>query len=217
MRVWHFVNAKYGLDDIRRRRLKIALISDLNDPFEFLAFELSSKNLRRALEGTKDTMARTKGLLCFSRDWRNPVQWSHYADRHRGICLGFDVPDSLLVQVSYTAERLAVEVDKLFDGGPIGESTMLTLLSTKYEHWKYENEVRCFLGLEDKDPESGLYFADFSDKLRLLEVIVGARSGLSRRDITDALGSLTNVEAFKARPAFKTFTVVRNRDASLWL
>jgi hypothetical protein len=36
IRVYHFVGAEYGLDDIRRRRLKIATIDDLNDPFELL-------------------------------------------------------------------------------------------------------------------------------------------------------------------------------------
>ena len=36
LRVYHFVGPEYGLDDIRRRRLKIATIADLNDPFELL-------------------------------------------------------------------------------------------------------------------------------------------------------------------------------------
>jgi hypothetical protein len=39
VQVFHFVNAEYGLDDIERRRLKVAQISGLNDPFEFMAFE----------------------------------------------------------------------------------------------------------------------------------------------------------------------------------
>jgi hypothetical protein len=36
MRVYHFINEEYGLDDLRRRRLKIATILELNDPFETL-------------------------------------------------------------------------------------------------------------------------------------------------------------------------------------
>ena len=36
LRVYHFVGPEYGLDDIRRRRLKIATIADLNAPFELL-------------------------------------------------------------------------------------------------------------------------------------------------------------------------------------
>ena len=26
------------------------------------------------------------GMLCFSKGWHNPVQWSHYTDKHKGIC-----------------------------------------------------------------------------------------------------------------------------------
>ncbi|MGH9611570.1 MAG: hypothetical protein ACRD4P_00670 [Bryobacteraceae bacterium] len=37
---FHFICEKYGLDDIKNRRLKISQIQDLNDPFEFLGFDL---------------------------------------------------------------------------------------------------------------------------------------------------------------------------------
>jgi hypothetical protein len=33
--------------------------------------------------------------------------------------------------------------------------------------------MRLFLGLNDKDPDNGLYFADFADRLALKQVIVG--------------------------------------------
>ncbi len=25
--------------------------------------------------------------------WSNPVIWAHYGDKHRGLCLGFEVPE----------------------------------------------------------------------------------------------------------------------------
>jgi hypothetical protein len=28
--------------------------------------------------------------------WHNPLLWSHYADRHRGMALGFDTDDAIL-------------------------------------------------------------------------------------------------------------------------
>ena len=37
MRLHYFSNAEYGLLTIRRRRLKLARINELNDPFEFWA------------------------------------------------------------------------------------------------------------------------------------------------------------------------------------
>jgi hypothetical protein len=217
VRVFHFVSEKYGLDDIRRRRLKISRIQDLNDPFELLSIELSNKQLRDAFHATKEKLSTNRGILCFSKKWSNPVQWSHYADKHRGLCLGFDVADNRLLTVSYTAKWLLAEVEQLLATGHSDERTMRRLLTTKFAHWKYENEVRCFVTLEDQDPQTKLYFAEFSDELKLAQVIVGVRSNLSRAELGGALGDLaTGVDVLKTRLAFRSFRVVRNRNQSLW-
>jgi hypothetical protein len=214
MRGYHFLNARYGLEDIRKRRLKISRLQDLNDPFELLGIELSDEGLRKQLLAFKQRESEDRGMLCFSRSWTNPVQWSHYADRHRGVCLGFEIHPSLPMRVDYTAKRLAKELM----AGAMNRETMRRLLCTKYSHWKYEREERVFVSLEDKDRDlEGLYFQSFSPLFRLAEVIVGARSTVSRLDIEDALGGLAaEVTVFKARLAFGSFTVVRNKRESLW-
>ena len=84
MRVYHFINKKYGLEDLRERRLKIARIAELNDPFEFAAVDLSDPWLRQAWEPMKQDMADRYGIICFSETWDSPVLWAHYADKHRG-------------------------------------------------------------------------------------------------------------------------------------
>lgn len=216
MRLYHLVSTRHGLENLRKRRLKISQIGDLNDPFELLGASLRDKPLRIVFERNKAEFAERFGMLCFSKNWSNPVLWSHYADKHRGLCLGFDMPDQHCVEVEYTAERFAVEAEKLLSTGP-DENFMRRLLRTKFAHWEYEKEVRSFLRLEETDPETGLYFSDFSDELRLKQVIVGARSNVSRDDLSDALGDLQNdADAFKARLAFKSFLVVQNKNQRLW-
>ena len=106
MRVHHIINQAFGLEDLREKRLKVARISELNDPFEFAAVDLSDTEFRQAWELMKQSMSNDYGLLCFSRSWSNPVLWAHYADKHRGLCLGFDIPDELLKKVEYTDERV---------------------------------------------------------------------------------------------------------------
>lgn len=61
MRLYHFVGEKYGLDNVLRRRLKIARIDDLNDPFEFMA-RAAGERERAALRATK--MEQSKRLDC---------------------------------------------------------------------------------------------------------------------------------------------------------
>jgi hypothetical protein len=136
------------------------------------------------------------------------VLWSHYANNHRGLCLGFDIPDHLPRQVSYVNSRFNWPA-------VIDESFMVQLLFTKFSHWSYEDEYRVYTSLEDC--ESGLYYADFSETLTLKQVIVGASSTVTRAQLAGAMGDFfTEVEVFKARAAFKSFRVVRNKNARLW-
>ncbi|MGA7181403.1 MAG: DUF2971 domain-containing protein [Thiobacillaceae bacterium] len=217
MRVFHFVNAEFGLEDLRRRRLKVATLHELNDPFELFGVNLADESLRRAFAAMKNQLASKRGLLCFSRDWHNPVQWSHYAAKHTGMCLGFDIPEEHLGAVRYSRKRLVVETESFSHPRQLDVETAERFLFTKYSHWRYENEVRSFVALEDKDPKKGLYFVNFSDELRLTTIIIGAQSNISRAELQETLGDLSDkVEKFKARLAFRSFRVVRQRNAKLW-
>src|SRR4051812_14453020 len=106
MLVYHYLTAAHGLENIRRRRIKIAELRDLNDPFELSCYALDNRRARREMESIRNEIGRRYGWVCFSSDWRNPVLWSHYADKHKGMCLGFDVPDEKIVPVRYTSEKL---------------------------------------------------------------------------------------------------------------
>ena len=223
MRLYHFVNEQHGLDNIRQRRIKIATFQELNDPFELMGINCSEELIRDSFMHIKAELSKSKGILCFSRRWSNPVMWSHYADRHKGLCLGFDVPDDtdIFRRVSYTSKRIISEIDKLqwaADAPDPAFNYIKQLLFTKFSHWKYEQEVRGYKTLEEKDPISRLFFANFSDELKLREIIVGAYSSISRETVNEALGSMTTeVRIIKACLALQTFKVVGQRNKRLWL
>jgi len=180
-RLYHFTAAKYAFNNLRNRRLKIAQLDDLNDPFELKSVNLCNPVHAQAFdgidkfefEGFKAGMARRFGVLCFSEDKADVLQWAHYADRHKGICLGFDVSGSegKFGRVQYAAERFPFpeQLDAAF---------MWKLLSTKSEQWKCEKEWRVFLelkeGIWNQCAGRVLYFADFGSELVLREVILGA-------------------------------------------
>jgi hypothetical protein len=208
MLVHHFLNARYGLEDLRERRLRISRIMDLNDPFEFLGVDLGDRQFRWALKKTKQELSEKHGILCFSKSWRNPVLWGHYADRHKGLCLGFEIPRAILEKVNYIDARWPVpNVPDL--------QFMKRVLFTKFSHWHYEQEYRAFVSLDTEI--GGHYFMDLSSKLKLKRVIVGYQSTVSRKDVGEAIkGIESEVEVFRARAAFRSFEVVRNRDESMW-
>src|SRR5262249_262139 len=105
VRAYHFLPSHHALDDLRHRRLKIARLDDLNDPFDLWAVAQPDPQLRREIRASKEELAKRFGMLCFSLSWQNPLLWSHYADRHRGIALGFDINAAQVKKVSYVAER----------------------------------------------------------------------------------------------------------------
>jgi hypothetical protein len=53
MRAYHFVNEQFGMDDLVKRRLKVATLNDLNDPFELFAVTLTDSAVRRAFRKMK--------------------------------------------------------------------------------------------------------------------------------------------------------------------
>src|SRR5260221_8529019 len=89
MRVYKFISSKYGLKALREQRLKISEVDSLNDPFDLLPFDLSNPAIRQWLVGERSKIGKSFGLLCFSKQWQNFLLWTHYAEGHRGLCLGF--------------------------------------------------------------------------------------------------------------------------------
>ncbi|GHF31412.1 hypothetical protein GCM10017044_28720 [Kordiimonas sediminis] len=227
MRLYRFLDADYGLKSIEERRLKISNMLDLNDPFDLLAFDMSDKYTRTKFKETIEQVAQENGLICFSEGWDNPVIWSHYADKHKGICLGFDVPDHTLMKVNYQDHRVVFPYDQIlnltnFDDYPEDQQNLLVrefrkCLCTKYSHWSYEREWRAFVNLDQRLQGEKHYFTDFEDNMVLKEVIVGCKSKVTRNQLDDVLGDLkSGVKTFKVRPAFKQFKIVKNQNGKCW-
>ncbi len=208
-RVYHITSGDHGISDIALGRIKLARFSDLNDPFELLAVSFRDRPVRKAVRDFKNTYDSSTGLLCFSADWTNPVLWSHYGQKHRGICLGFNIPRSRLEKVQYKDKRLLAELDEDTHPTEIDEDLQKLLRSTKYRHWRYEEEWRIFVPLKEAKAEGRLHFCSFNDDLQLAEVILGPQCDLPLEEVRELTSSLKqNAVTFRARLALKFFSVV---------
>ncbi len=75
-----------------------------------------------------------------------------------------------------------------------------------------------FIELDPAMKSDGLYFLEFGENLRLREIIIGANSALTRSEVADALGDMADeVSSIKARLAFRSFRVVRQRLHLAWV
>jgi hypothetical protein len=202
MDVYHFTSSEWALDDIKRRRIKIAEYHNCNDPFELSCYR-GDKKQRHVLRMWKKTLQKKYGFVSFSLDWRNTLLWSHYADKHRGICLGFELQDGLARPCMYLKKRPPLpEV--------VNEDTVTMLLFAKPSGWEYEQEWRVSATVLERDSENKeLCFHDFSDDFRLSCVLIGAGCPVTPDMVRHALGDYPHpVSILKARLGFQRFEVV---------
>ena len=208
MRVYHFLSAHYALKTLYEHRMKISTFADMNDLFELSPFNLENVYYPEGFAAANRQISASIGVLCFSRNWGNPVLWAHYSDKHKGICLGFDVPDNSVREVTYISEPLRPpQRDE-----DLTEALALRWVSIKFEHWRYEDEVRLFTSLDESD--DGLYFYDFYEsdaQMQLKEVIVGVRCSVTKGAIDRAVRNYpAPVIIMKARLAQRFFKVIED-------
>jgi len=99
-----------------------------------------------------------KGICCFSAEVDNPLMWSHYADQHKGIVIGYNLernPKPELNKIEYGGDRTLqtnVVVKALLDNDVTAQEVLNTkALLQKAQLWEYENEWRLFgnQGIQD--------------------------------------------------------------------
>jgi hypothetical protein len=214
-RVYKFTNAKYGISNIRDRRLKLSTIDDLNDPFDLAPLDTTDPEIRRAQEDLVVFYRKRIGLLCFSRNWDNLLLWSHYGDAHKGICCGFDIaegtPDGNYdTDVLYQPNVLQIK--------DVNLDLATRLLRTKHESWSYEQEVRMLVGLNDPPDSNGLRWAAFGSLVELKEVIMGSQADPNLTDeVRQALKSYgDSVKCYWAGMRQDAFLLVKQDDPPHW-
>ena len=209
VRAYYMTSVEHALNDIERLRLKVSRFSEVNDPFELLGLNCHDPKVRKLTKRFIDSQNNRTGLLSFSGNWTNPVLWSHYATRHKGICLGFDLRRSTVETVEYTDERLRKALPDDKDPETIPKAIQDRLCRTKSRDWQYEQELRVLVDLAKAKTEGPLHFWPFDENMRLAEVILGPRCDRQLSSITGLVaGSSAQAVAFKARLAFRSFRVV---------
>jgi len=210
-RAYYFTSADYGMCGVALQRLKIARFADANDPFELLGVRLRNKSVRQAVKDFKKQCNKQIGLLCFSRNWTHPLLWSHYAAKHKGVCLGFNLRNEIVSNVIYERDRLMPDLGHATDSFIIDGDLKQRLLLTKSDHWTPEAELRMIVDLSKATTEGSLYFRPFDEDMVLAEVILGPNCTLTPLAVRK-LAQTTNPSGvvFRARAEYGGFRVIRN-------
>ena len=168
----------YFLDEFKNLQIHFSRPEHFNDPFDCQMEYLRA--LEDALEGValndhysvellkdklEDVLSRI-GVCCFCRAKKNQLMWAHYAEKHTGICIGFNRRELLrnlsvtgVEDVAYQSQHPLHNIsgqiallahDEVPSMKRLLEVFIHPLLKTKYSYWKYERETR-FIA-----PNSGL-------------------------------------------------------------
>jgi len=207
-RVYHLCKAQHAIENIESSRLKVATFKDCNDPFELSIFYSKRPDQQQRLKAFIDNHVSDRvGVVCFSEDWSDPVLWSHYADKHQGVALGFDVFKGDLLRVKYQMRRAK------FPTNPT-KRHVDKILGTKFKSWEYERERRIMVELASAEIDGGLKFERFGAHVVLREVILGP---LCAEDVatirTKVDGIHSGVTTFKAELAERSFKVIASRSS----
>lgn len=200
--LYRYRPAQRAESELREAVLWFSNWSQLNDPFEFapalsfrpedhvgprdktnseayeLALMFAAVHVPEHHMNAYRAFTQNLGVCCFSKNPLNLLMWSHYADSHRGMGLGFDGDHTFFEEkelpadaipnrrdIAYVDARQKVELRDLRTAESIAQVTF-----TKPRAWAYEEEVR--LVHQIYPGKQTLKFP--LDALR--EVIVGHRS-----------------------------------------
>lgn len=83
--------------------------------------------------------AHNAGICCFSATHNNLLMWSHYADSHRGVCIGYSSNELLqsFGEINWVKYGNKFPEIKSLESFPKRE-----VMTTKSEDWAYEKELR---------------------------------------------------------------------------
>jgi len=132
---------------IDKKVLRTIIEETLNDKVELLKLQEKHK------EENFTALNRILGVFCCCQStikeegWQNIILWSHYANNHKGFCVGIDkdllcskfTNGPLDVKPVYPKLKPFVAIEK--NRKKIMENFKIEI-SSKFKSWEYENELR---------------------------------------------------------------------------
>lgn len=147
-------NSLYNYTSINKNTIKLiknhslwfSHTNNFNDPVD-PSIKLFNRN-----SGEYNYLLDSIKVACLTTDNKNTVMWGHYADKHKGICIEYDISsilldknknDFIIRKINYDRTAMInedinnvnnIELDYL--------NLLMDLFSIKSKEWEYEDEYR---------------------------------------------------------------------------
>jgi hypothetical protein len=154
-------------------------------------------------EQNKIALHATFGLLSLTTQNDNLLMWAHYANCHKGFCIGLDshvLYEAVGGSIGPVTYHENFPFMPLFGKADESVKTMIRLLNTKSPHWAYEKEFR----LTKAEAANRPYTLPVE---AITEIVLGCNmSAEERKEIIELADvKLPHTKIFEARTSLESF------------
>jgi len=150
--------------------------------------ELKEKFTNEIIRKVKD--ARNNALIsCFSKRYDSILMWSHYGDKHKGICIEFERPEKDFLDVKYSKKRCKFDLEDTTrrvlgymlsnEEVDVNDKGLIRCISepfiVKSLDWQYEEEVRCILSPNSEGVIVGDELSLYTMPTRITKIYIGCK------------------------------------------
>ena len=155
-----------------------------NISFDKLKDKFAKEVIQKVREARNNTL-----ISCFSRRYDSILMWSHYGDKHKGICIEFDRPEKDFFDVIYSKKRCKFNLEdttRRFLGYmlsneqvDVNDKNIIKCIAkpfiVKSLDWKYEEEVRCILSSNSEGVSSCDELKLYTMPSKITKIYIGCK------------------------------------------
>ena len=190
--------------------------------------ELKEKFTNEIIQKVKD--ARNNALIsCFSKRFDSILMWSHYGNKHKGICIEFDRPEKDFIDVMYSIKRCKFDLEDTTrrvlgymlsnEEVDVNDKGLIRCISkpfiVKSLDWQYEEEIRCILSPNSEGVIVGDELNLYTMPTRITKIYIGCKVDTKSNEYEELLRITNerNIEIVKLTESETTFSLKERGDS----
>ena len=161
-------------------------------------------------------------VSCFSKNNNSILMWSHYANKHTGVCVEFEVSSEDFQEIKYDKKRTQLDLktitavvlghdyigEKIDSNNPSIMKKIKKILFTKFIDWHYEDEVRIVFTSHNEN--DGVFYSDKDNRFllkmpQIKRIYTGCR--IEKKNLEMLKKKYKNIEIVEMKDSEKEYKV----------
>jgi hypothetical protein len=229
IQIYRYLDSDAALKTLVGGAFKVGKFSTFNDPFEW-RFGVHNprpgdhQKIERLLQVIHQRLEPRIGILCFSKEIKDPVLWSLYADKHNGVAFELEHAwqEKDILHMDYSNERPQVDISRIEEIARANtwdtefeeyiKPTASTFWKQKSSNWIFEQECRISVDVTNPNhcfEHNGVHHWPIPPKW-LKRIILGFRCPLEETNVRKILdmNGFGDTKVVKAKMCSETYAIL---------